>query len=359
MVPVELDLDVEARGAGAQHVRQHRRRRAEGSLHAHHADQRPGLDDLDRPGRQPLGIAADPRLDVPRVVPHRLVDGQLEHGPELAGRQQLAAAGDVDDRAQVAVEIPRHRHAAVLHRAVGDDDAVGRSPAAAAAAMPSPGTRARNATRPSARRWTAPSGRFDGGDDDLVALDRRRVGQHGSRRRRARRQTAAMRSSRSAAMRANTSSASACTQAIDEPGMMSWNWSVSTSCHSASRSGWLAGCRRPQLGLAQQPLAAPVAELRAQLAGQRAAMGLEVQLAAPHRHRRAGGDLGVDVVEELGGRALLDARHAVEVGEPAQPLEHLAGRPATAVAVAERHQRPAAPLVLGEAARPSRPARRA
>ena len=63
------------------------------------------------------------------------------------------------------------------------------------------------------------------------------------------------------------------------------------------------GGRRPQLGLAQQPLAAAVAELRAQLAGERAAVGLEVQLAAPHRHRRAAGDLGLDVVEELGRRA--------------------------------------------------------
>ena len=115
-------------------------------------------------------------------------------------------------------------------------------------------------------------------------------------------------------------------------------------------AGRTTGHGRPQLGLAQQTLAALVPELGAQLARERAAMGLEVELAAPHRHRRAGGDLGVDAVEEVAGRAELDRRHAVEVGHPPLPLEHLARRAAAAVAVAERHQRPSAPRVLGEAA---------
>ena len=49
-------------------------------------------------------------------------------------------------------------------------------------------------------------------------------------------------------------------------------------------------------------------------------------------------DVITTVVEELGGRALLDARHPVEVGEPAQALDHVPGRAAAAVAVAIGHQ---------------------
>ena len=107
--------------------------------------------------------------------------------------------------------------------------------------------------------------------------------------------------------------------------------------------------RRPQLGLAEQPLAPAVAELRAQLAGQRPPMGLEVQLAAPHRHRRPGRRLGLDVLEEPRRRAELDVGHRVEVGEPGGAGEHLARRPAAAVAVAVGDQRDVAPGVLGEA----------
>ena len=101
----------------------------------------------------------------------------------------------------------------------------------------------------------------------------------------------AMRASRSSATRAKTASASAWTQAIDDPGRMSWNCWVSTSRQSSSTSARPAERRRPQLGLDEQALAPTVAELGAELAGQRAAVGLEVELAAPHGHRRPGADL--------------------------------------------------------------------
>ena len=70
--------------------------------------------------------------------------------------------------------------------------------------------------------------------------------------------------------RACAASASACTQAIDEPGMMSWNCWSSTSFHERVELGGDLGRHRrrqrpPQLGLAQQPLAPAVADLRARL----------------------------------------------------------------------------------------------
>ena len=86
-------------------------------------------------------------------------------------------------------------------------------------------------------------------------------------------------------------------------------------------------------------------------------MHLEVQLALPDRDRRARGGLGLDGVEEAVDRAELQAGHPVEVGHAAGPLEHLPGRAAAAVAVAERHQRPVAPAVLVEVALDERPAR--
>ena len=90
---------------------------------------------------------------------------------------------------------------AVLHRAVRDDDAVGRidgrGDAPRRARAPVHGT-------PRARRRGAaptPSGRLDRGDDDLVAVDRGRVGQHGTGAAPAPRRIAATCASRSAAMR--------------------------------------------------------------------------------------------------------------------------------------------------------------
>ena len=64
--------------------------------------------------------------------------------------------------------------------------------------------------------------------------------------------------------------------------------------------GGAAERRRPQLDLTQQPLTATVAELGAELTGERASVGLEVQLAAPHRHGCPVEDLAFDVFEEFG-----------------------------------------------------------
>ncbi len=107
--------------------------------------------------------------------------------------------------------------------------------------------------------------------------------------------------------------------------------------------------RRPQLGLAQQPLTPAVAELGPQLARQRPPMGLEVQLAAPHRYRRPGRRLRLDELEEARRRAQLDVRHRVEVGESGGAGQHVACRAPAAVAVPVGDQRDIAPRVLGEA----------
>ena len=171
-------------------------------------------------------------------------------------------------------------------------------------------------------------------------------------------------SSRSA-IRACSASASACTQAIDEPGRMSWNCWSSTSFHSSSSSAATAAVRsvrRRRRPTTARPRAAGArsggCRAWSGLARQRAPVRLEVQLAPPHRDGRARRGLGLDVVEEPVGRAELEAGHAVEVGHAAGPLDHLPRRPAAAVAVAERHQRPVAPAVLVEvAAREPRPAR--
>ena len=161
---------------------------------------------------------------------------------------------------------------------------------ATAGANPNPGTRARKACRPSARTCDGPS---PSGGATVVTTSSRATeallastGPAGASESR----TSPTIASSSSPIRRWAASASAWTQAIDEPGMMSWNCSVSTSRHSGSRSATdRPAVAQPQLGLAQQPLTAQVAALGPQLAGQRAAMRLEVQLAAPHRHRRAGG----------------------------------------------------------------------
>ena len=201
----------------------------------------------------------------------------------------------------------------VRHRAIGHDDVVvdgqRRRPAPARCRELWRGTRAhlRRATasgrtalarRRSARR----DARVD--DHDLVAVVAGDVGE--CRRAGCERGRGWRRSGRAAAARRGRgcASASAWTHAIDDPGRMSWNCWVSTSCQSSSRSATRRRARRrPQLGLAQQLLASAVAELGADLARQRAAVGLEVQLAAPHRHRCAEMDLALDVLEELGRRA--------------------------------------------------------
>ena len=95
VLPVELDPDVEPWRAGPQRVRHDRGRRrrtgaspAPGPAAGRRRSPRPSR----RPRRQrtPLAEARRPRLEVPRVVPDRVVGRQLEHRARCAGRQQLA-----------------------------------------------------------------------------------------------------------------------------------------------------------------------------------------------------------------------------------------------------------------------------
>ncbi len=106
----------------------------------------------------------------------------------------------------------------------------------------------------------------------------------------------------------------------------------------------------PQLGLDQQALAPPVPQLGPQLAGERAAVRLEVELTAPHRDGRAMRRLVLDRVEHLRRSPHLQREARVDRGQAARPFEHLTRRSPTPVAVAEGHQRHAAPPVLLEVA---------
>lgn len=86
------------------------------------------------------------------------------------------------------------------------------------------------------------------------------------------------------------------------------------------------GGRAPQLGLAQQVLAAAVARLDGRDRGERAAVRLEIQLADPDAGRLV---LGLRAGEELGRRLDPDPRRTLQVGRPRRLGEHLAGGAAT------------------------------
>ena len=104
--------------------------------------------------------------------------------------------------------------------------------------------------------------------------------------------------------------------------------------------------RAGRLRLVQEPLGRPVAALGARLAGERAAVVLEVQLTLD-RPRRA--EVLLEAVEELARRRELHARDALQVAGAARHLEHLRGRPAAAVAVAEHEQAGRRAVVVLEA----------
>ena len=249
--------------------------------------------------------ARRPRLDVPRVVLHRMVRGQLERRSACpAGSSSRPARTSMID-IDLAVEVPRTASEAVGQRVLGDHDPVARSrPRRGWRAEPvdchrDRGAPVRPVVRPcdivataitSRRAWVvgvgdatrraAPAMPTASAIDRLQRGDRR--GRAPPRHRRA-------------------------TQAIDEPGMMSWNCCSSTSFHSSSSSvdrsryGHRTAGHPPQLGLAEQPLAAAIADLGRRLDCQRAAVHLEVQLAVPHRDRCAGGGLGFDVSKNSSG----------------------------------------------------------
>ena len=167
----------------------------------------------------------------------------------------------------------------------------------------------------------------------------------------------AMIASNSAASFAYVASASRCTQEIDEPGRMSWNWFSSTAFQIRSRSsyGYASslprhhGRRGPQLGLAEQVLAAPVALLGLGLRGVRrrgAAPGRAHPTRPAHARR----------TPLRRPRRTRSGTRSSTRGEPSRfatrraVATNLAGRAATAVAVAERDQRPGRRALLGEVA---------
>src|SRR5581483_12481379 len=106
----------------------------------------------------------------------------------------------------------------------------------------------------------------------------------------------------------------------------------------ADRTGRYGG--RPQLGSLERRLALAVAALDGGLAGERAAVLLEVEVAGPHRQwRRVGLDRGEELLRGFEGHG----RGAGEVAGPAGRLEHLAGWATAPVAVAEGIDRPGGP----------------
>ena len=136
---------------------------------------------------------------------------------------------------------------------------------------------------------------------------------------------------------------------------MSWNWCSSTVSQARpQRLGRVVeqpgdrGGRRPQLGLAQQVLAAAVALLDLRLGGVGAAVDLEVELAGPHRSPRR-------TPPRRASKNAAGARPAPaatrQVGGTASPRQHPAGRAAAPVAVAERHQRAGRDALVAEVGR--------
>ena len=121
---------------------------------------------------------------------------------------------------------------------------LGGSAAAVNGASPRPGALTNAAVLPSGSCWVGPSppGAAAVTTTSLAANVAALATTPPSGARSARR--AVMRCSRSAATRSNTSSASAWTQAIDEPGRMSWNCWVSTSRHVSS-SSWASTSAPP------------------------------------------------------------------------------------------------------------------
>ena len=124
---------------------------------------------------------------------------------------------------------------------------------------------------------------------------------------------------------------------------MSWNSlrRIRRQCSSSERparppsSVAMLGQR---LGGDQRALGAAVQVLGAALGRQGAAVELEVDLADPDRQVGVVADGGVHPGEPVGDRGRAQRRHDGEVGELALAVEHLLGRAAAAVAVAEGEQ---------------------
>ena len=350
VVPIEFHVHEQLRTVGAQLVGDRRCRRPERPMHPGTPDERAGVEDFDPLGdgdRHPAG--AGPRFEVPGVVLHRLVDGEFEHCGELSGRHDLAGAGEIDDRGDVACSIPAHCEVAVGHRRVRQhhsivdwlglersgaerrdrnpyrDAAIGEDLTVVACVVSSPGVEHDHLLDRSVGRIGEPASRADrigeqrrdacfqlGAD---LCEHRFGVGVHPGDRR-ARKDVVEL-------LREHVL-----------PEM------VDVGIASERRS--------PQFGFDQEAFAPAVAELGLDLAGQGASMRFEVQLTAPHRSRCTPVDVTLDPIEHRVWRADLQRGPRVDVGQASSPLEHLAGRPTTAVAMAERHQRVGAPGVLLE-----------
>ena len=238
--------------------------------YAHATDQRPVRDHVDRARALPrCREPGRPRLDVPGVVSNGPIRRQFQHRGVLADGQQLAGVCEIDDRGERSRLVPSHGEVSIRHRPLGDDDPV-------------------------------VGGDLDGGRDrvganlhppgpvavdlhDLVAVDRSGVGdveigghepieQHPEapfelcRDRRVHTLGVAMhpRDRRPGQDVVELLSEHLPPQMVDV--------------------GRCAGCRRPELDLAEEPLTSAIADLRPELARQRAAVCLEVELAPPHRY---------------------------------------------------------------------------
>jgi len=107
----------------------------------------------------------------------------------------------------------------------------------------------------------------------------------------------------------------------------------------------------PELGLAQEVFAAPVTSFRPSLGRVDAAVKLEVKLAGPHRRVRI---VAFGLLEECQGSGHRHGRRTLERLRPGGRSEHLAGGSATAVAVAEGHERDVGCALFGVLALRSR-----
>ena len=156
--------------------------------------------------------------------------------------------------------------------------------------------------------------------------------------------------SSSPATRAWASSASACTQAIDEPGMMSWNCSVSTSRHSSSKAPGAPPAVAVQSSASRSSRSQRLLPslVRSWLVN----VPRWVSKYSSPRHTGTGAPARTSAstwVKKSSGDPSSTRGIPSRSTDPPEAFEHLPGRSAAAVAVPERHQRPLAPGVLGEA----------
>ena len=280
-----------------------------------------------------------------------MIGGQLQRHLATDG-QQFPPGAQIDDRCDRAIEIPADRHRSVRERVLGDGDTILHLAGGDANDAQARGLGDEGDGAVVQYLSGAVTGRRRTGRNHLTAGVAARVGQrrHAAGDSRQRLCDQLLESCRHAAVRG--------LRILVDPGDRRAGDDVVELLQQhflpqllqlAGDLGRDGGTRRPpQLCLAQQALAATVADLRLRLAGERAAMHLEVQLAVPHGHGCTGSDLGFHVREELVGGTRYNVRRTVEVGEPAGAFDHLAGRATATVAVAVGHQRPIAPPVVLE-----------